>query len=218
MNVKQRTCKAKGCSNKFYLFNSLQTSCSIKCALELAVRSRKYQERKDGAALKRIAKADKAKIRKAREGLMTRSQHLNLTEKAFRRFIRARDRLFFIKQGRLPECVSCGTTNQSIQYAAGHLKTKGGFPELRLDESNCFLQCNRQCNEQKSGNINGDQHSRGYLVGLIEIYGDTRAAEIIEYVNSYHPPKKWTIEQLIEMKEDFNLRALNFEKEIKLLC
>lgn len=113
-------------------------------------------------------------------------------QKAFNRYIRARD---FI----LP-CISCGTS-ANIQYAAGHYFTVGGFPELRFDEDNVHKQCNKHCNMEKSGNI------AAYRVGLLIRIGIDKLAAL----EGPHHPKKYTIQDLKEIKKKYNDKAKELE-------
>jgi len=80
-------------------------------------------------------------------------------------YIRLRD------QG-LP-CISCGTTNPDIQYAAGHWKSIGSHPELRFHPFNINRQCNRKCNLGESGN------AAEYRRGLVKRIG-RRNVEFLE--------------------------------------
>jgi len=178
--------------------------CSAECAAKHG-RSRHQKQQ--------VVK-QKKEYRDAKEGVKTLSTHKKEAEVAFRRYIRARDRLFYLKQGRLPECISCGTTKPGIQYAAGHFKTKGAFPELRFDEKNAYLQCNKYCNESLSGNITGTKTTRGYTEGLKVRFGEEEGQAIIEYLNSPHLIQKWTIDDLKDLKKDFNRRANEIEKTL----
>lgn len=203
---KQKKCKA--CGILFTPEKAFQVVCDYRCGLKHAQnQAKKAAERKNANAHK-----------EAKERIKTRSAWMREAEDAFRRFIRARDRLHYLRQGRLPECISCGTTNQNIQYAAGHFKTKGAYPELRLDELNCHLQCNKRCNKELSGNINGTKTTRGYIAGLELRHGIERAKEIIDYLESKHDHKKWTISDLAEKKKQFSAKAREYEKEILALA
>lgn len=50
-------------------------------------------------------------------------------------------------------CISCGTTNPNIQYAAGHFRTTKAAGNLRFNEDNVHTQCNYRCNSVLAGNI-----------------------------------------------------------------
>jgi hypothetical protein len=76
--------------------------------------------------------------------MKTKGEWLKELQTVFNRYIRLRD------EGK--PCISCGTT-KPVQYAAGHYFTIGSCPALRFDEDNVHLQCNKNCNLEKSGNI-----------------------------------------------------------------
>jgi len=95
-------------------------------------------------------------------------------------------------------CICCGTPRRGQLFCGGHYRTGKAHPELALDLLNIHGQANRNCNEGKSGNINGDKHSHGYRQGLIARYGQW----IIDYLESYHPPNRRTCEQLIELRAE----------------
>ena len=113
-------------------------------------------------------KKDRVKDTKQRkEALLTHSEWLKLLQVVFNTYIRERDK----KAGY--GCISCGT-KKNIQYAAGHYFTVGGFPNVRFDEDNLHLQCNKFCNMELSGNI------INYRPALIERIGVERF-EALEY-------------------------------------
>ena len=55
-----------------------------------------------------------------------------------------------------------------------------------------------------SGNINGNKTTRGYKEGLRYRFGDKKALEIIDYCSRMSEPKKWTGEELTEMRKEFS--------------
>lgn len=193
------------CSAEFMPYQSMMKVCSVPCAMKYAKDKEEEKAKKEW----------KKETRRRKEELKTRSDWLDEAEDAVRRYTRARDRLFYQKQGRLPECISCGCNDPSIQYAAGHLKTKGSHPEFRLDLNNINLQCNRRCNSELSGNITGTKDTHGYLKGLEIKYGKEHAEWVIDYLNTYKPLPNWTIDQLKEIKQGFNQWARELEKEIE---
>lgn len=200
--MNEKTCKA--CLSEFKPTRSFQKVCSPKCAIKLVNANKEEKKAKAWRLEKKIRK----------EKLKSKSEWVKEAEYAFRRYIRARDRLFYAKQGKPHECISCGTTSPHIQYAAGHYKTKGAYPELRLDERNCYLQCNKRCNMELSGNINGTKDTHGYKEGLKMRFGDEEGEKIIDYLESHHPAENWTIDDLSRMKSEFNKKANDIEKQL----
>ena len=159
--------------------------CSDKCMTSYAI----------DQSTKLRAKRERADIRKEKERIKTKADYLRDAQQAFNAFIRERD------MG-LP-CISCGTTKPGIQYAAGHYKTCGGSPELRFDEKNVHRQCNQYCNMQLSGNL------LEYRKGLIERYG----MEIVDYLESYHEPKNYTIDDIKEITKKYRAKTRELKKQ-----
>lgn len=128
-------------------------------------------------------------------------QH-RLTQPVFNR-LRVQEELeWFKSRGLEPECISCGKNN--MDWCCGHLKTRGAQSNLRYDKNNTFLQCNRYCNMGLSGNISGDKNTRGYIKGLFDRFGDKRAQEIIDYCETETSPRKFTGQELEQMRKEFN--------------
>lgn len=150
------------------------------------------QKHKDAAA-KKERKEHKAR----KEGLKTRGDYAKEAQTEFNRYIRLRD-------GKLP-CISC-CRHHTGQYHAGHYRTVGGHPELRFNEDNCHKQCS-VCNNHKSGNI------VEYRINLKARIGVDR----IEWLEGPHEAKKYTVEQLKQIKADYRLKANELQKEINLI-
>ncbi|MBC4813798.1 recombination protein NinG, partial [Klebsiella quasipneumoniae] len=144
-----KTCKNPACRSSFIPQRLGQAVCSPKCALA-TVEVQKAKEKKS------LAQAGRRDIKVRKEKLKSRADHMKDTQQAFNAWIRARD------AGQ--PCISCGTT-ADVQYCAGHYRTTGSCPELRFEPLNVHLQCNKNCNLSKSGNI------LGYRPRLLEKIG-----------------------------------------------
>jgi hypothetical protein len=136
---------------------------------------------------KALDKIERKAIRAAKERVKPRSAHMKEAQDAFNAYIRQRD----LGQ----PCISCGTTAR-VQYAAGHYRTVGACPELRFEPLNVHLQCNKNCNMEKSGNI------VEYRIRLLRKIG----AEKVAWLEGPHEPKKYSIEDLKAIKAHY--RAL----------
>lgn len=195
--AKQKPCPI--CKEPFTKQRMGQKTCmKYKCAIEHGRLERKKEFRKETRRLKEKTKA--------------RSDWFKDALKACKRYVRARDRVEALREGRNPHCCSCLTEKHDIQYAAGHFKTAGAHGELALNEFNIHLQCNRYCNKGLSGNIYGNKHTPGYLKFMVDKYGQ-------DYVDSLEgrPVAKYTIDELKEIKTLYNYFANGLEKELKLL-
>ena len=127
----------------------------------------------------------------AKERIKTRSEHLREAQTAFNAFIRERDKN--------EPCISCGRHHNG-QYHAGHYRSVGACPELRFCELNVHKQCS-VCNNHKSGNI------VEYRINLVKKIG----VEQVEWLEGSHEPKKYTIEQIKDIRAKYQLKL----KELK---
>lgn len=176
---KPKTCKNPACGVKFTPQRLGQAVCSPVCALAIK------DVHKDKAR-KAIDQRERREIKAAKERVKSRSDYLKEAQQAFNAYIRERDAL-------LP-CVSCGRHHEG-QYHAGHYRTVGANPELRFEPLNVWKQC-APCNNHKSGDI------VNYRIELVRRIGP----EKVEWLEGPHNAKKYTIEQLQEIKVHY--RAL----------
>lgn len=186
ISAKPRKCEVRTCRAPFVPTRPFQTWCSTDCAVAIA----KAKQDKQRMA---IDMRERREIRAAKERVKPRAKHMKEAQAAFNAFIRQRDR------GQ--PCISCGTRAR-VQYAAGHYRTVGACPELRFEPLNVHLQCNKNCNKEKSGNI------VEYRIRLVQKIG----AEKVAWLEGPHEPKKYSIEDLKAIKAKY--RAL--ERELKL--
>lgn len=162
--------KCKYCKEEFKQFKSTQVVCSYECTVELAkLRVEKVE------ALKWVKEK-----RERKEALKTKSDWLKEVQVIFNKFIRLRDKGL--------NCISCNKTAKKEN--AGHYRSRGGNPELALDELNCHLQC-EYCNTFLHGNL------IDYRINLIKKVG----IENVEWLEGKHEPKHYSIEELKELKE-----------------
>lgn len=141
------------------------------------------KEWKRQAGLRKQALADR---RAQKEKLKTRQEHAKEAQAAFNAWIRWRDR-------DIP-CISCGT-DRAAQWDASHYRSVGAVPALRFDEANVHKACS-VCNQHKSGNI------IEYRLRLIHKIGPEELARL----EGPHEPKKYTIDQLKELKAHYKAK------------
>lgn len=122
------------------------------------------------------------------------------------------EKLWFQENNIEPYCISCLKPN--MDWCCGHFKTRGSQPNLRYDEQNTFLQCNRYCNMGLSGNIAGNKNTIGYIAGLKHRFGLDRATEIIDYCETNTKAAKFTCEQLEGMRKGWNEEIRRMQKLI----
>jgi len=179
--------KCRVCPEKFTPRNSLQTVCSPKCAIQLA---NQLSERK----IKRQEKAERAAWNKRKAGVKPLKHWMNMTQRAFNDFIRARDG---------DVCISCGST-MAISYHAGHYRTTAAASQLRFNEYNVHSQCSA-CNVHHSGAIGP------YRINLISKIGLQRVLAL----ENNNTPHRYTREELAEIRALYRarLRALIKQQE-----
>ncbi len=178
---RKKPCKA--CQVMFTPERDFQAVCGeVECALAVVADNREK-------ARKAIADLDRKELRAARARIKTKADHMREAQAAFNAWVRERD-------ADLP-CISCGRHHQG-QYHAGHYRTVGANPELRFEPLNVWKQC-APCNNHKSGDI------VNYRINLVQRIG----ADKVEWLEGSHEPKRYTIEQLQDLKAHY--RALTRE-------
>lgn len=190
---KPKKCKAKGCGIAFTPSRSFQCWCSPDCAVSIAAAKKEKAEQRKRSDER---KADRAK----REKLKTRSDWMKEAQREFNRFIRFRD------AGK--SCICCGTPLQAKQanvggeFDAGHYRSIGSAPHLRFNEDNCHGQT-KQCNRWGAG------RAVDYRIGLIQRIGVDR----VEAIEADQTPRKYTIEDLKQIRDTYRQKARELEKE-----
>ena len=184
--AKPKKCRVATCRASFVPSRMGQAVCSPACAMI-------HAPRHEPKARKALADIERKDIKVRKEKLKSRADHLKDTQHAFNAWIRARD------AGQ--PCISCGTT-ADVQYCAGHYRTTAAAPELRFEPLNVNLQCNRNCNMGKSGNL------LGYRPGLIKKIG----VEAVEWLEGPHEVKRYTVEELKAMTSDYRAKTKELKK------
>lgn len=180
------TKRCKACRCEFTPSRPMQQACSPDCALKLVVAKREKSER---AAKTLERKADAAK----REKLKSRSDYAREAQTAFNLWVRLRDKD--------RPCISCGRHHNG-QYHAGHFLSVGARPELRYEPSNVWKQCS-PCNTHLSGNA---VLFRAALVREIGV-------EKVEWLEGPHEPRKYTVDDLKEIKRIYSAKARELLKQ-----
>lgn len=181
--MKQTKCKI--CRTLYTKRSIMHKTCSMDCALELVKRDKE----------KRASKALKAAKVEARP----RRVWMKLAQDAFNAFIRARDAN--------EPCIDCGgypktTGKYGGDWDAGHFLSVGGHPEKRFLEDNCHKQL-KSCNAG-SGKYTrkGKTVSQAYRERLIIKIG----LERVELIESDNEPRKYTIEQLQAVQQEYKMK------------
>lgn len=172
--------------------------CNYDCATEYAIKNQHKG--------KRIKQREQKK-----EFILNDISHQHkLTQTVFNK-MRVLEELEWFKSKNLEaECISCGGKNKD--WCCGHYKSRGAQGNLRYDDKNTFLQCNRYCNMALSGNISGNKNTRGYTQGLIDRFGKDKGEEIIKYCEVNTEPRKFTGEELMKMRKEFNSKIKSLQQ------
>lgn len=186
MKAKLRPKKCRSCRAEFAPARTLQTACSVSCAMAIT-RAKQDRERKA------LDKVERKAIRAAKQRVKSRGEYLKEAQAAFNSFIRERDR-------DLP-CISCGRHHQG-QWHAGHYRTVGANPALRFDPLNVHKQC-APCNNHKSGDI------VNYRINLVAKIG----AQAVEWLEGPHEPQRYSIDDLKVIKAKYRALVREMKKE-----
>lgn len=179
----KREIKQKKCKSCGKKF-ALFNSLAQVCSVDCAIQYAKDNSVQEQTRIK-LTRITKEKIK-------TRSEHLRKAQTVFNAFIRERDKN--------EPCISCGRYHTG-QYHAGHYRSVGACPELRFCELNVHKQCSA-CNNHKSGNI------IEYRINLVKKIG----VEKVEWLEGYHDPKKYTIEQIKQIKAEYKQKLKELKK------
>jgi len=132
------------------------------------------------------AKKQAQELRKRKEAMKPRSKWLKEAQAAFNAWIRLRD------EGQ--PCICCRRMHNG-RWHAGHYRSTGSAPELRFDERNVWRTC-APCNTHLSGNL------LEYRKTLVMMFGH----EWVEDLEGPHPPRKYTIQELKAIRDDYKAR------------
>ena len=189
--IKPKRCKQ--CGKDFIPMRSTAVACSYSCATEwVKSRNQKLKEQK----IKLEAKIERQLTKERKEKLKTRNDWIKECQVAFNAYIRERDKD--------KPCICCGKSLGESQvgggFDCGHYKSTGSAPHLRFCEDNAHGQT-KFCNRYRAGN------AVDYRLGLIQRIG----LERVEMLEADNEPRKWTIDELKEIKQKYKLKL----KELK---
>lgn len=145
---------------------------AVEFAVAKADKAREIQlaksQRQRETQAKEVRKAIKVKRKE-----LNRPRHLDQLQKLVNQYV------VHVRDVGKP-CCTCGTTNPSIQYAAGHYRSRGACPEARYILSNIHRQCNVRCNV----------HGSGMRAEYIEFIRSNYGQDHLDWLDGKHPPLK----------------------------
>ncbi|HDZ0373705.1 TPA: recombination protein NinG [Klebsiella pneumoniae] len=186
----QRRCKI--CREKFTPTFENHRWCCPEHGAEFAMQELEKKRDKQAQAK---AKKERAAWRKRKAAVKPLRHWEDMTQRVVNDYIRERDH-------DLP-CISCGTF-ETVQWEAGHYRSRGKASHLRYNEDNIHKQCHH-CNVQMSGN------QQQYRIALVEKIG----AERVEALENNNTPHRYTIEELEGIRRHYSAlrRALIKQRE-----
>lgn len=184
--------RRKRCPSCRVMFTPARDSQAVCGEIECAI-AHGQSEKGRATTRKALADVERREIKVRKEKLKNRAEHLKDTQQAFNAWVRERD-------AELP-CISCGRHHQG-KYDAGHYRTVGSNPALRFEPLNCHKQC-VPCNQYKSGDI------VNYRIELVKRIG----ADQVDWLEGPHDPKRYTIEDLKNIKADYQAKTKELKKE-----
>ena len=195
---RQKLFRCRYCKEKFP-YNELQVKMPQVCKGCIMDYFKEYKSdivvkaKKD--AKKRSKQAERKRIDKMREELMTLSDWMKIAQRHFNAYIRERDKKCYDNV-----CLACLKPIRGVSHA-GHYYSVGAFPELRFDEMNCHACC-PSCNLYKSGNL------IEYTLNLPKRIGQDEFDALRSRRNK---PKNYTIPEIKDIIEKYKnkLKELN---------
>lgn len=190
---KAKRCGAESCRSLFVPTRPLAAACSPLCALEIARQVREKKARQEALEDRRVTKV---KL----DDMKPIAKFIASAQRSFNAYIRERDKD--------QPCICCGRTSTSIDglgahgWDSGHYRSTGSASHLRFNEDNVHRQlvyCNRH----------GAGRAVDYRIGLIARIGLSR----VEALEANNEPRKWTREELIEIKTKYAALARQLRKE-----
>lgn len=175
----RRSCKI--CKTKFTATYDNVWWCCPEHGAEYALQ---VLEKKREKQLADKQKADRAAWRKRKAAVKPLRHWEDVTQRVVNDYIRERDH-------DLP-CISCGTFD-TVQWEAGHYRSRGKASHLRYHEDNISKQCHH-CNVQLSGN------QQQYRLGLIKKIGPVR----VDALENNNTPHRYTIEELEAIRKHYS--------------
>lgn len=182
--AKRRQRKCVVCRMPFEPRSMTHKACSPLCSIEHVLKERSLKERRERQV--------------GLQKLKRRADYLKEAQTNFNAFIRMRDRLAGYP------CISSGRPLDwsGNQADCGHYRSTGSAPHLRFNEDNAHAQ-SKHDNRFLAGN------AVDYRIQLIKRIG----LERVEALEADDTPRKWSIEQLIEIKQHYSAKVRAAKKE-----
>lgn len=182
-----KKCKTPSCGKTFLPERTLQETCSVPCAIELA--NYKLEKKKVRDAKRKKEKYYETKL----------PHQLTSTQNVFNEFIR------WLDLGE--KCITCGRNQCGSFWDCGHCLTVAAHKHIRFDPRNAFKQgsgCNRSQSKYKAN----EDTMRVKYFNNIEI---RKGSDYVLWLKGNHPELNYNCHDLIFFRNEI------LRPEIKLL-
>lgn len=225
--IKKKSCRV--CKTTFPPSSSTQVVCGIKCAINLQNKKKAAKEKREALI---VAKLDRAEHTQRKFAIKSYTAKRKWLQATFNKLRRMQEFKWFKDRNIEPYCISCLQELGGDQWCNGHLKTQRARPDIALDPVNTYLQHNKRCNLELSGDIGGSEKTIfeiidgekvavgrevdtvGYLEGLKFRFGEVKAQEIIDYCEKERPLPRYTDEEFKALGKQWNAEIRELEKEL----
>lgn len=193
--AKQPRRRCKICREWFHHRFQNEWWCSPEHGAQYGIMLREKEKLKREQQRRKEAQQERRSLKVRKAALKPLKHWEDVTQRVVNDYIRERDR-------HLP-CISCGTW-ETVQWEAGHYRSRGSASHLRFHEDNINKQCHH-CNVHLSGN------QQQYRIHLIHKIG-TERVEVLENDNT---PHRYTPEELKAIRTRYSAlrRALRKQQE-----
>lgn len=185
--------KCTVCRSLFEQRSMMHVVCGPECAAVHGVAVAAKQKAKE-------QRQERAKDKAKREGMKTYPQLIKDVQRVFNQAVRLRDQLAGYP------CISSGRPLDWSGNAvdSGHYRSTGSAPHLRFNFDNAHAQ-SKHDNQYKAGN------AVDYRIGLIARIG----LERVEELESDNTPRKWSRDELLTMKEEFQSYVRDLKRSME---
>lgn len=162
--------KCKVCQVKFQPERTMQACCSVKCAIAKVNADNEVKRKKHVAKQRKAEKEFKAETARRKKSAIGRDEWFDRLQTLVNQWVlhvRDKDR----------PCCTCGKSDPSIKYDAGHYRSRGACSELSFELTNIHKQCSVNCNGWGSG------MRKEYRDFIEHHYG----AKHLEWLDGKHP-------------------------------
>lgn len=193
--AKQPRRRCKICREWFHPRFSNEWWCSPEHGAEYGLMLREKEKLKREQQRKKEAQQERRSLKIRKAALKPLKHWEDVTQRVVNDYIRERDKD--------EPCISCGTW-ETVQWEAGHFRSRGSASHLRYHEENIHKQCHH-CNVHLSGN------QQQYRINLIRKIGTQR----VEALENNNTPCRYTTEELKSIRTRYSALRRALQKKLE---